>query len=106
MEREAWHVEDAGKRLRLGGVDFHIHDFIYLRPDAPAPALYLIGQIIAKVDIHVKTGKSFMVKVRVYERYDAVVNKDLEDEKKDEVCLFTHLQPFNLQYDNCFISAL
>lgn len=96
LEHEAWNVED--QVLRRGGVDFHIHDFVYLRPDTPAPALYMIGQIV-KVDLRAKPGQSFRAGVRVYARYDAAANKDSDHENKDEVRFFA-CPPLFWQHNN------
>lgn len=84
LEREVWDVDL--EHLSRGGVDYHVNDFIYIRPETPPPSLYMIGQIVEIVVA--KAGGQHRVKARLLERYDTVIpHKD--DRRTDEVRTIT-----------------
>lgn len=70
-------------------VHYHAGDFVYIRPDGPPPALYLIGQIL-RIEEDSDAGYELCVEARLFERYDAVVRISQRDGvhhiATDEVC--------------------
>lgn len=87
LDRESWSVEGDGGTLSHGGVTYHVDDYVYLRPDAPPPSLYIIGQIVEVVQARAKG--QHRVKARLLERYDTVASYGpfKEGRRKDEVWL-------------------
>lgn len=61
-----------------GNIRYHTGDFVYIRPDGPPPALYLIGQILG-IDEDLDEDYKLRVETRLFERYDTVVRVSQRD---------------------------
>ncbi|KAI0362522.1 S-adenosyl-L-methionine-dependent methyltransferase [Trametes cingulata] len=73
-ERESWRSLPGNQGVSRSGVDYHVHDFVYLREPGQLHGLFSIAQI---VDFISSDTEGFTaVKVTHYGRYDDIVTRD------------------------------
>ena len=84
---EEWQYQDG--MLVQQGVEYHVHDFVYVRPNLEETDVYIIGQI---VDIHQSDNlekQYHSVDLRIYQRCDLVLRAETKsgfgEQTMDEV---------------------